>query len=100
MKTHTIWAFVSIIALILGTQFSKNEIRVVEKPVEIIKEVPAEVEKIVERRVEVPSKIPAIYVNALEFSERVREAKLVNSSDSLSGINAVSVSIILGDEIK
>jgi hypothetical protein len=114
MKTHIIWFFVCAAALLVGTQFAKKEIQVVEKPVEVvktrevivekpvevIKEVPKEVEKIVERRVEVPAKIPELYENALVFMERYRASKLVLGKDTLAGVKAVSVSVKLSDDVK
>ena len=37
MKIHLAWFCVSIAALLIGTQFAKKEVRIVEKPVEIVK---------------------------------------------------------------
>ncbi|MEI6861429.1 MAG: hypothetical protein WCL04_04170 [Verrucomicrobiota bacterium] len=114
MKTHLIWLGVAVAALLVGTQFAPKEIRVVEKPVEVvktrdvvvekrvdvIKEVPKEVEKIVERTVEVPAKIPELYTKALAFMERFYDSKQVSSKDSLAGIKSVRVSVYLADDIK
>ena len=114
MKTHVIWFCVCVCALLVGTQFAKKEIQVVEKPVEVvktrevvvekpvevIKEVPKEVEKIVEKRVEVPAKIPEEYENALGFAKRFGAAKSVSDKESLARVEAVSVSIHVSDDVK
>jgi len=49
MKTHIIWFCVSVAAFVIGLQFAKTEVRVVEKPVEVVKTKEVFVERPVER---------------------------------------------------
>lgn len=102
MRTHIVWFCIAAVALFSGRKFATKEIRVVEKPVEIvkIKEVPRDVEKIVEQRVEVPAKIPEIYETALAFREKFLTAKLVLQKEALAGVESVSVAIDLADDVK
>lgn len=114
MKTHIIWSCIAIAALFIGTRMTTTEIRtvempvevvrtnevIVEKPYQVIKEVPKEVEKIVERKVEVPAEIPELYKNALAFMEKFQSTSLVSQKDSLAGVESVSVEILLADDVK
>jgi hypothetical protein len=114
VKTHIIWTLVAISALLVGTQFAKKEIRVVErpvevvktnivvveKPVEVIKEVPKEVERIVERKVEVPAKISEEYEDAMAFMKQFRAREEVSKADALAGVKSVGVEVTLDDDVK
>jgi hypothetical protein len=114
MKTHLVWLCLSIAALFVGTRFAKEEIRVVEKPVEVfrtkevvvekpvevIREVPKEVEKIVEKRVEVPAEIPSHYLAAQKFAESFFKADCFKKDEILTGISSVQVAVNLADPQK
>jgi hypothetical protein len=53
MKTHLIWFCVSIAMLIVGMQFGKKEVQIIEHPAEIVKPKEAFVERPIERIKEV-----------------------------------------------
>jgi hypothetical protein len=100
MKIHLFWLAVSIAALILGTRFSQKELRVIEKPIQVIKEVPKEIEKIVEKKVEVPAEIPDVYLRTKQFAESYIKAAWVDGDDILKGVPSVRVLITLSDPKK
>ena len=54
MKTHIIWFCITVAALIVGTQFARKEVRIVEKPAEIT----TTKEVFVEKPVKVIKKVP------------------------------------------
>ena len=110
MKTHIIWLCVSVAALVVGLQFAKKEIQivekpvtkevVVEKPVEVIKEVPKEVDRIVEKRIEVPAEIPDSYKLAKRFYDSFVQAGWFAKNEILKEVPSVRVVIFLNDQVK
>ena len=54
MKTNITWFCISVAALIIGMQLAKKEVRIIEKPVEIVKTKEVFVDRPVERVKEVP----------------------------------------------
>jgi hypothetical protein len=113
MRTHIVWLCVSVVALLVGTQFAKKEIQIVEKPVEVvrtkevivekpvevIKEIPKEVERIVEKRVEVPAEIPDDYKLAKHFVDSFVQAKF-DENAILRGVKDIQVVVSVSDESK
>lgn len=97
MKTHLIWLCISVAALAIGTRFAKEVIRTVEKPVEVIREVPKEVEKVVEKPVEVQAEIPMHYLAARKFADSYIKAEWIKPEEYLAGIPSVHVTVSLDD---
>ena len=96
MKKHIVWLCVSVAALFVGLRFAKKEIQIVEKPVEVIKEV----DRIVEKRVEVPAEIPDSYKLAKQFSDSYFQASWFEKNGILKGVPSVRVVISVDDELK
>jgi hypothetical protein len=114
MKTHAIWFGVCLAALVLGFQFTKETVRVVEKPVEVvrtkevfvdrpvevIKEVPREVVREVVKTKEVPAEIPLEYKYGKAFMDSYNTSGFFEKNEILRGVESIAVSVYLADEIK